>query len=185
MELHITSECSVMTGRMKKSTQPHCANPRCKKLLIAPIRCDVSCPGLIHGIIPLIVALEMQPAVLPSAPVPIRSHLQGRNNANSVETGDHHHFQREHRDTKLYEWGVSQKKRCYGCNQTFNGLYQVCGETKPLVFVDPTTASVNPGIVVFDFILFKDYAQSPVQDRSVSPLPSLILSFSRNRSWKR
>lgn len=40
MERHITNECSVMTGKTKKSAQPHCANPRCKKLLFAPIRCD-------------------------------------------------------------------------------------------------------------------------------------------------
>lgn len=40
MERHITNECSVMTGRPNKSTQPHCANPKCKKLLFAPIRCD-------------------------------------------------------------------------------------------------------------------------------------------------
>ena len=42
VERHITNECSVMTGKTKKSNQPHCANPRCKKLLFAPIRCDVS-----------------------------------------------------------------------------------------------------------------------------------------------
>ncbi|KAF9781559.1 hypothetical protein BJ322DRAFT_1076920 [Thelephora terrestris] len=40
MESHIANECSVMTGKTKKSTQPHCANLRCKKLLFAPIRCD-------------------------------------------------------------------------------------------------------------------------------------------------
>ncbi|KAF9644589.1 hypothetical protein BDM02DRAFT_3131665 [Thelephora ganbajun] len=40
MELHITNDCSVMTGRTKESTQPRCASPRCKKLLFAPIRCD-------------------------------------------------------------------------------------------------------------------------------------------------
>ncbi|KAF9781607.1 hypothetical protein BJ322DRAFT_1077185 [Thelephora terrestris] len=40
MEQHITNECSVMTGKAKKSNQPHCSNPRCKKLLFAPIRCD-------------------------------------------------------------------------------------------------------------------------------------------------
>ena len=51
MELHISNECSVMTGRTKKSTQPHCANQRCKKPLFAPIRCDVSCLGLISEII--------------------------------------------------------------------------------------------------------------------------------------
>ena len=41
MDRHIASECSVTTGKATQSTQPHCANPRCKKLLFAPIRCDV------------------------------------------------------------------------------------------------------------------------------------------------
>ncbi|OCH84189.1 hypothetical protein OBBRIDRAFT_742006 [Obba rivulosa] len=40
MDAHITSECSVMTGRTKKSSGPICAKPKCRKVLFAPIRCD-------------------------------------------------------------------------------------------------------------------------------------------------
>ncbi|EMD39876.1 hypothetical protein CERSUDRAFT_45349 [Gelatoporia subvermispora B] len=40
MDTHITSECSVMTGKTKKSSGPKCAKPKCGKVLFAPIRCD-------------------------------------------------------------------------------------------------------------------------------------------------
>ncbi|TBU62237.1 hypothetical protein BD310DRAFT_811303 [Dichomitus squalens] len=41
MERHINSECSVMTGRSgKANAAPHCARPKCGKVLFSPIRCD-------------------------------------------------------------------------------------------------------------------------------------------------
>ncbi|KAH9841641.1 uncharacterized protein C8Q71DRAFT_738022 [Rhodofomes roseus] len=40
MEEHITSECSVMTGKTRKSSHPTCARAKCGKVLYAPIRCD-------------------------------------------------------------------------------------------------------------------------------------------------
>ncbi|KAI0695993.1 hypothetical protein BC835DRAFT_1344040 [Cytidiella melzeri] len=42
MERHISAECSVTTGKVKTSSVPHCAQPKCGKLLFAPIQC-VSC----------------------------------------------------------------------------------------------------------------------------------------------
>ena len=41
MERHINTECSVMTGKTKASSGPHCAKAKCGKVLFAPIRCDV------------------------------------------------------------------------------------------------------------------------------------------------
>src|ERR1700722_3632320 len=41
MEQHISSECSVMTGRSKSKSTPVCSKSRCGKVLIAPIRCNV------------------------------------------------------------------------------------------------------------------------------------------------
>ncbi|KAI0947245.1 hypothetical protein AcV7_009716 [Taiwanofungus camphoratus] len=41
MEVHISSECSVMTGKTgKKSSTPTCARAKCGKVLFAPILCD-------------------------------------------------------------------------------------------------------------------------------------------------
>jgi len=41
MEQHITTDCSVMTGKSGKSKSlPVCARAKCKKVLFAPIRCD-------------------------------------------------------------------------------------------------------------------------------------------------
>ncbi|PIL22471.1 hypothetical protein GSI_15159 [Ganoderma sinense ZZ0214-1] len=41
MERHINTECSVMTGRSSKAkSTPHCARPKCGKVLFSPIRCD-------------------------------------------------------------------------------------------------------------------------------------------------
>ncbi|KAI1793391.1 hypothetical protein LXA43DRAFT_972039 [Ganoderma leucocontextum] len=41
MERHINTECSVMTGRSGKAkSTPHCARPKCGKVLFSPIRCD-------------------------------------------------------------------------------------------------------------------------------------------------
>ncbi|KAI0823928.1 hypothetical protein BC628DRAFT_1323586 [Trametes gibbosa] len=40
MELHINTQCSVMTGRPNKpKSTPTCARPKCKKVLFAPIQC--------------------------------------------------------------------------------------------------------------------------------------------------
>ncbi|CAL1712783.1 unnamed protein product [Somion occarium] len=41
MERHFNNECSVMTGKSgKSSSTPHCARPKCGKVLWAPIKCD-------------------------------------------------------------------------------------------------------------------------------------------------
>ncbi|KAI0346035.1 hypothetical protein BDW22DRAFT_1353701 [Trametopsis cervina] len=40
MDRHISSECSITTGKTKTSSTPHCAQPRCGKLLFAPIQCS-------------------------------------------------------------------------------------------------------------------------------------------------
>ncbi|KAH9936365.1 uncharacterized protein B0H18DRAFT_973581 [Fomitopsis serialis] len=40
MEMHINSECSVMTGKTRKSSHPTCARAKCGKVLYAPIQCD-------------------------------------------------------------------------------------------------------------------------------------------------
>lgn len=40
MEAHISSECSVMTGKSQKKSTPVCARAKCGKVLFAPIRCD-------------------------------------------------------------------------------------------------------------------------------------------------
>lgn len=40
MEQHISTECSVMTGKAKTSSIPHCAKPKCGKVLFAPIQCS-------------------------------------------------------------------------------------------------------------------------------------------------
>ncbi|PCH40028.1 hypothetical protein WOLCODRAFT_136616 [Wolfiporia cocos MD-104 SS10] len=40
MDAHITTECSVMTGRAKQPSIPICARAKCGKKLFAPIRCD-------------------------------------------------------------------------------------------------------------------------------------------------
>ncbi|KAL6304360.1 hypothetical protein BKA93DRAFT_733331 [Sparassis latifolia] len=41
MELHISTQCSVMTGKSgKTSSMPVCARGNCKKVLFSPIRCD-------------------------------------------------------------------------------------------------------------------------------------------------
>jgi hypothetical protein len=41
MEHHISTECSVMTGKLKAKSAPVCAKGKCGKVLFAPIRCDV------------------------------------------------------------------------------------------------------------------------------------------------
>ena len=43
MDIHLESECSVVTGKVKAKTTPLCARPTCKKVLFSPIRCTVSC----------------------------------------------------------------------------------------------------------------------------------------------
>ncbi|KAF8903111.1 hypothetical protein CPB84DRAFT_1678339 [Gymnopilus junonius] len=40
MDLHLETECSVVTGKVKAKTTPVCAKGNCKKVLFAPIRCD-------------------------------------------------------------------------------------------------------------------------------------------------
>lgn len=40
MERHFANDCYVMTGKTPKSSTPHCAKPKCGKLLFSPIRCD-------------------------------------------------------------------------------------------------------------------------------------------------
>jgi len=40
MERHFSNDCYVMTGKTPKSSTPHCAKPKCGKVLFAPIRCD-------------------------------------------------------------------------------------------------------------------------------------------------
>ncbi|KZT09137.1 uncharacterized protein LAESUDRAFT_735446 [Laetiporus sulphureus 93-53] len=40
MEAHINTECSVMTGKSRKSSTPTCARPKCGKVLFSPIPCD-------------------------------------------------------------------------------------------------------------------------------------------------
>ena len=43
MERHLSTDCSVMTGRSQKaSATPRCGRPKCGKLLFAPIQCNVS-----------------------------------------------------------------------------------------------------------------------------------------------
>lgn len=45
MEQHITTQCTVMTGKSAKAkSAPTCARPKCGKVLFSPIRCDVSEP---------------------------------------------------------------------------------------------------------------------------------------------
>ncbi|KAI0087861.1 hypothetical protein BDY19DRAFT_953556 [Irpex rosettiformis] len=39
MERHFSTECSVMTGKIKKSSVPRCAKAKCGKLLFSPIQC--------------------------------------------------------------------------------------------------------------------------------------------------
>ncbi|KIM43291.1 hypothetical protein M413DRAFT_444110 [Hebeloma cylindrosporum] len=39
MDIHLESECSVVTGKVKAKTTPLCARPTCKKVLFSPIRC--------------------------------------------------------------------------------------------------------------------------------------------------
>lgn len=41
MERHFTTDCTVMTGKPKAKSKPTCANPKCHKILISPILCDV------------------------------------------------------------------------------------------------------------------------------------------------
>ncbi|OSD07268.1 hypothetical protein PYCCODRAFT_1358818 [Trametes coccinea BRFM310] len=41
MEQHITTQCTVMTGKSAKAkSAPTCARPKCGKVLFSPIRCD-------------------------------------------------------------------------------------------------------------------------------------------------
>ncbi|KAI0252447.1 hypothetical protein BJV78DRAFT_1275015 [Lactifluus subvellereus] len=41
MERHLTTDCSVMTGRSRKAgSTPKCARPKCGKVLFAQIQCD-------------------------------------------------------------------------------------------------------------------------------------------------
>ncbi|KZT65799.1 hypothetical protein DAEQUDRAFT_730966 [Daedalea quercina L-15889] len=40
MEVHFNTECSVITGKARKSSRPTCARAKCGKVLYAPIRCD-------------------------------------------------------------------------------------------------------------------------------------------------
>ena len=41
MEIHLETECSVVTGKVKTKSTPTCARGNCKKVLFSPIRCDV------------------------------------------------------------------------------------------------------------------------------------------------
>ena len=41
MDVHLTKECTVMTGRRKQKSVPVCEKVRCTKTLYQPIRCDV------------------------------------------------------------------------------------------------------------------------------------------------
>ncbi|TFY68730.1 hypothetical protein EVJ58_g822 [Rhodofomes roseus] len=78
MEAHINSECSVMTGKTRKSSHPTCARAKCGKVLYAPIRCDVSSQSRFGVASPLLTGnAEMQAAVLPTAPLPNIAYMFG------------------------------------------------------------------------------------------------------------
>jgi hypothetical protein len=88
MEQHINSQCSVMTGKSKKTkSAPVCSKGKCEKVLFSPIRCTV-CTTITFEYQRLIVALftEMQERILSTASVPCRSQLCTRASLSGIQT---------------------------------------------------------------------------------------------------
>lgn len=70
MEAHINTECSLMSGKSRKSSHPTCARAKCGKVLYAPIQCAVSVQLFWERNDVLTAVSEMQAAVLPATSLP-------------------------------------------------------------------------------------------------------------------
>ena len=66
MERHISSECSVSTGKTKSSSVPRCTRSRCGKVLYSPIRCEVG--RIVHDLVHAHSQRLYSPAGSSSAP---------------------------------------------------------------------------------------------------------------------